>query len=164
MERACRIRAQPREQQVVVDSGDRPPPTLADRLNHLFRTVRGATGREYSNDEVATTIGSEQGVSISASYIWYLRTGQRDNPTLRHFEALATFFGVPAAYFFDDSAAERVDAELALAIAMRAAGVRDLALRAAGLSTASLNMIADVIQRVRQLEGLSAPVDKTDRG
>jgi len=136
--------------------------TLADRLNHLFQAVRSKDGREYSNEEVAGTITREQGVSISASYLWYLRTGQRDNPTLKHLNALAAFFGVPSAYFFDDVVAERVDGELAVATAMRDTGVRDVALRAAGLSAQSLDAIAEVIRRVRQLEGLASSDDRHD--
>jgi transcriptional regulator with XRE-family HTH domain len=136
-----------------------PARSLADRLNHLFATVRGRGGREYTNDDVAAAVSADQGISISGSYLWYLRTGARDNPTLKHLTALAAFFGVPPAYFFDDRIAEQVDAELALASAMREAGVRDIALRAAGLSPASLETISDLIERVRQLEGLPPKAD-----
>ncbi|MEV0155146.1 XRE family transcriptional regulator [Micromonospora sp. NPDC050686] len=130
------------------------PGNLADRLNQLFATVRRPDRREYSNEEVASAILQRQGVTVSASYLWYLRTGQRDNPTVRHLNALAAFFGVPTAYFVDDEAARRVDAELAVATAMRDVGVRTVALRANGLSAESLETIRDVIDRVRQLEGL----------
>jgi transcriptional regulator with XRE-family HTH domain len=141
-------------------AGERPERSpLADRLEHLFRTVRESDRREYSNDEVATAISRDQGVSISASYIWYLRTGQRDNPTLKHLTALATFFGVPAAYFFDDHTHREVVAELALLTAMNDAGVRDVALRAAGLSARSLDTISEMITRVRELEGLPTRPD-----
>lgn len=128
--------------------------TLAERLEYLFRTVREPGRREYSNEEVAAAIVRDQGVAISASYIWYLRTGQRDNPTFKHLNALARFFGVPPAYFFDHGTGARVEAELALLTAMKDVGVRDVALRAAGLSPKSLEAITDVISRVRELEGL----------
>jgi transcriptional regulator with XRE-family HTH domain len=128
--------------------------TLAQRLEYLFRTVREPGRREYSNEEVSAAIARDQDVTISASYIWYLRTGQRDNPTFKHLNALARFFGVPAAYFFDDDTTGRVEAELALLAAMKDADVRDVALRAAGLSPQSLGTISDVIARVRELEGL----------
>jgi transcriptional regulator with XRE-family HTH domain len=133
--------------------------TFADRLNYLFRTVRKPDQREYTNEEVANAITQDQGVTISASYLWYLRTGQRDNPTLKHLKALATFFGVPPSYFFDDETAERVEAELALLVAMKDARVRDLALRADGLSPESLDAIREMIARVRELEGLPPHVD-----
>jgi transcriptional regulator with XRE-family HTH domain len=137
-----------------VQSGHRR--TLAERLEHLFQTVHEAGRREYTNEEVSAAIARDQGERISASYLWYLRTGQRDNPTFRHLNALATFFGVPAAYFFDDAKSEQVEAELALLAAMRDAGVRDVALRAAGLSSESLGTIGDVIARVKELEQRSA--------
>jgi transcriptional regulator with XRE-family HTH domain len=107
-----------------------------------------------SNEEVATAIARHQGVKMSGSYVWYLRTGQRDNPTFRHLSALARFFGVPPAYFFDDETSREVDAELGLLTAMRDAGVRDVALRAAGLSAESLAAVTDVINRFRRLERL----------
>src|SRR5438093_3277208 len=102
---------------------ERRPRTVGEKLEHLFRTVRRPDRREYSNEEVASAILGEQGETISSSYIWYLRTGQRDNPTFKHINALARFFGVPPAYFFDDDTTERVEAELALLAAMKDAGV-----------------------------------------
>jgi transcriptional regulator with XRE-family HTH domain len=83
-----------------------------------------------------------------------LRKGVRDNPTKRHLEALADFFGVAPAYFFDDAAARRIDAELALLTAMRDTSVRQIALRASGLSPKSLDAIIEMVERVRELEGL----------
>ncbi|MCX4673516.1 helix-turn-helix domain-containing protein [Streptomyces sp. NBC_01381] len=136
------------------DATASPKRTLADKLNHLFRTVVPAGREPYSTEEAAQAI-TATGVSISGSYIWLLRKGQRDNPTLRHLEALAKFFGVPPAYFFDDETSRSVDEELALLVALRGAGVQDVALRAAGLSPESLSSIAEVIKRVRELEGLS---------
>ncbi|GGX81625.1 helix-turn-helix domain-containing protein [Streptomyces anandii] len=138
-----------------MDGSSAPPPpqTLAGKLNHLFRTVVPAGRGPYSVEEVAKTI-TDTGVPISGSYIWLLRKGQRDNPTLRHLTALARFFGVPPAYFFDDSVTTDVNAELALLTALRDAGVKEVALRAAGVSPRSLASIREVIDRVRELEGL----------
>lgn len=127
---------------------------FADKLQFLFGVVRKSGQREYTNEEVAAMIARDQGVTISASYIWYLRTGQRNNPTFKHVNALARFFGVPPAYFFDDATGARVEAELELLTAMRHAGVRDIALRAVGLSPQSLDTVTDIINRVRELEGL----------
>jgi transcriptional regulator with XRE-family HTH domain len=41
-------------------------------------------------------------LSFSSAYLWQLRTGAKDNPTIRHIEALARFFEVSPAHFFDD--------------------------------------------------------------
>ena len=63
-----------------------------------------------------------------------LRTGRRDNPTKRHLEALAQFFQVPVAYFFDDDQGAAITRELELLGVLRDAGVRSVALRALTLS------------------------------
>jgi transcriptional regulator with XRE-family HTH domain len=86
--------------------------------------------------------------------MYMLRKGERDNPTKKHLEALADFFGVPAGYFFDDVTAARVESELDALVALRDSPVREIALRAAGLSAQSLATIREVVERVRQLEGL----------
>lgn len=127
--------------------------TLADKLNHLFGTVVPSGREPYTTEEVAREI-TAGGVSISGSYIWLLRKGQRNNPTLRHVEALAKFFGVPPAYFFDDKVTASVNADLRLLVALRDTKVQRVALRAAGLSAESLHSITEVIERVRELEGL----------
>ncbi len=131
--------------------------TLAEKLNHLFRAIHPRDRGEYSNEDVAETIRARGGPTISATYLWQLRKGQRDNPTKKHLEALADFFGVSPAYFFDDAAASRINAELELLNALRDAPVRELALRAFGLSSESLSALAEMIERVRQLEGLPDP-------
>lgn len=135
--------------------------SFADRLNHLFRTVHPAGRGEYSSEEVANAIRDRGGPTISATYIWMLRRGTRDNPTKKHLEALSDFFGVPPAYFFDDESAARIDQELAVVTALRDAAVHKVALRAAGLSQESLTALADMIDRVRTLEGLP---DEPNRG
>jgi transcriptional regulator with XRE-family HTH domain len=128
--------------------------TLADKLDRLFRTVRPRDGGEFTFEEVAEGIRRRGGPTVSATYVWQLRKGLRDNPTKKHLEALADFFGVAPSYFFDDGAAVRIDRELQLLAALRDAGVRQLALRARGLSPESLTTIASMIERVRQLEGV----------
>jgi transcriptional regulator with XRE-family HTH domain len=136
---------------------ERPAPmTLAEKLDRLFSTLHAPDGGELTFEEVADGIRRRGGPTVSATYIWQLRKGLRDNPTKKHVEALAAFFGVPPAYFFDDEAAARIDAELRLLAALRDTRVRQLALRAVGLSAESLTTIAAMIERVRQLEGLHA--------
>ena len=131
---------------------------MADRLNHLFETVHPAGRGPYSNEEVARAIRA-QGGDISRAYLSYLRNGDRTNPTLLHLEALARFFGVPAAYLFDDAVASETDAQLEVAVALRNAGVRAVALRVAGLSPRGLHAVAAMIDQVRQLEGLAGEQD-----
>ena len=137
----------------VAESGDPPRRSLAEKLDHLFATVHPAKG-EYTHQQVADAILEAGGPTISATYLWQLRNGKRDNPTMRHLEALSMFFGVPPTYFFDDEVTERIDAELELLASLRDASVRQIALRAAGLSKESIGTIVDMIDRVRKLEGL----------
>ncbi|MEU9254936.1 helix-turn-helix domain-containing protein [Streptomyces sp. NPDC048270] len=138
----------------MTNPDDKPTGSLADKLNHLFDTTAPAGRGPYTGEEVARAI-TASGVPISGSYIWLLRKGQRDNPTLRHIEGLARFFGVPPAYFFDDEVTATVDSELALLAAMRDAQVQRVALRTAGLSERSMRSINELIERVRELEGLA---------
>ena len=133
---------------------------LAERLNRLFAMVRARGGREYSNEQVAVEIGRVQGVVISQSYIWQLRKGKKDNPTLRHLQALADFFGVPAAYFFDDAVAARVDAQLGDLVTEQARrGSHDprddvavMAMRAGELSPERRQQVMDLLDVVYRLE------------
>jgi transcriptional regulator with XRE-family HTH domain len=125
--------------------------TLAQKIETLFETIRRTTGEPHSNEEVAAACQSATGESFSRVYLWQLRTGRRDNPTKRHLEALAAFFQVPAAYFFDDDQSAVIQNELELLAALRDSTVRQVALRAVTLSpegTASvLRMIEDIQRR-----------------
>ncbi|KQV21656.1 MULTISPECIES: helix-turn-helix domain-containing protein [unclassified Kitasatospora] len=126
--------------------------TLADRIDRLFAVVRGPDREPYSNEEVARACREATGESFSATYLWQLRTGRRDNPTKRHLEALAQFFQVPPAYFFDDEQSARIAEELQLLGALRDAGVRDVALRAVSLSPEGLGTISDMIEIIARRE------------
>ena len=129
--------------------------TLADKLDHLFRTHGPGVQAEYTYREVAAGIRAGGGPrKMSASYLWLLRTGVRDNPSRKHLEAIAGFFAVPVNYFFDDALAAEIDADLALVRALRHAPVRQLALRAADLSPEGLEEVAHIVEHVRKLEGL----------
>jgi hypothetical protein len=134
------------------------PKTLANKLDHLFKTVHPANRGEFSYREVAAAIEAQGGPTISASYIHMLRTGGKDNPTKRHIEGLARFFGVPPGYFFDDEEADKIDAQLEVLAAMRDAGVRNIALRAAGLTPRTLDIVRGMIESARQLDGLERDV------
>lgn len=150
---------------VSISEAEVPRPTsLSQKLDNLFRTVHPSNRGEYTFEEVAEEIRARGGPTISATYIWQLRKGLRDNPTKKHLEALADFFSVSPAYFFDDEAAARIDAELALLVALRDGSVRRLALRAFGLSADSLATIASMVERVRKLEGLPEGEPETVEG
>lgn len=129
--------------------------SLAEKLDYLFRVVHPRGRGEYTYREVSEAINeSGAGVTISVSYLWQLRNGEKANPTIRHVEALARFFGVPPSYFMDDAATDEVRDQLALLAAMRDSEVRNIALRAGDLSSAALKMIKNVVEATRQIEGL----------
>ncbi|WP_035737106.1 helix-turn-helix domain-containing protein [Glycomyces arizonensis] len=144
----------------MTEDHSRDDSSFAFKLNQLFETISAPGGNAYTNDEVAGAI-TEGGTPISGSYIWMLRKGQRDNPTLRHIEALAHFFGIPVSYFFDDELGREVERDLKLLAALKDAEVRRIALRSADLNERSLHIVTDIIDRVRELENKSE--DDTDR-
>jgi len=131
-----------------------PASTLADKISKLFAASHRRGERPIKVEEVVETINSWGGVTISTAYLYLLKSGKRDNPGKAHLEALARYFGVSPAYFFDDAIAREVDAQLTLLMAMREAGVAHLALRAAALSPAAREAIAGMVEHARRLEGL----------
>ncbi|CAL9278664.1 helix-turn-helix domain-containing protein [Streptomyces sp. SudanB91_2054] len=153
--------------EAVVDED--PDEKLAVRLNHLFATVRAKSGQEYSNEQVASAI-RQAGTPISQSYIWQLRKRKKTNPTLKHLQGLANFFGVPAAYFFDDEVARSVDSKLdallteqaRLAQAVDNGEVRLMALRAGELSPGRRKQVMELLDVVYRLE--QAEQGKSEQG
>lgn len=128
------------------------PPSFADRVNHLFATVRTPDdNREYTNAEVAQATG------VSATYIGYLRKGVRGNPSVDTVRALARFFRVRPSYLVDEELDEQVTepaTDRRLAEALRNPGITRLAMRAAeaDLSPAAIAAIAAMIDEVEKLE------------
>ncbi|HEY0453540.1 helix-turn-helix domain-containing protein [Actinophytocola sp.] len=133
--------------------------SLADKLNHLFATATTRGGQEFSNEQAAAAIVAT-GVTISQSYIWQLRKGKKDNPTFKHLQALAAFFGVPVSYFFDDEVTDRVDQQLEelrteqarLSEIMGSSDAQLMALRAGELSPAGRRQVMDLLDVVHRLE------------
>lgn len=126
--------------------------SLAEKIDALFRVVRRPSHEQFSHEEVAKACREATGESFSATYLWQLRTGRRDNPTKRHLEALAQFFQVPVAYFFDDERGAAIAKELELLGALRDAGVRSVALRAVNLSPQGVDTISDMIDVIARRE------------
>ncbi|MFD9511228.1 helix-turn-helix domain-containing protein [Streptomyces mirabilis] len=134
--------------------------TLAQKLEHLFVTTTPNGQKAPSHEDVATAINIAAGErAISGTYIWQLRTGRKTNPTKKHLEALARYFGVSPAYFLDDAETQRIDEQLALLQALKENDVRTIALRAHELSTSSRQTLAGVVSHLRKLEGLGEDPD-----
>lgn len=147
------IPPEPPEDEPPQDASTATGLDLAAKINMLFDRLQDDDGASHSNDVVAEAITST-GTKISTSYLWLLRTGRRRNPGKQHLEAIATYFKVPPGYFFDERIGEEIRAELDLLAAMRKAGVRELALRAADLSPDSVRAISAMVEQARRLERL----------
>nr|WP_245905804.1 helix-turn-helix domain-containing protein [Mycolicibacterium palauense] len=116
--------------------------------------MRKPSDPPLSNVAAAEAITAKTGVSISAAYLWQLRSGVKTNPTVTHLRAIAQFFGVTPSYLIDPGIDPEIDAQLNLLQAMRDAGVRDLAMRASGLTPQALNSLRAMVDHARQLEQL----------
>jgi transcriptional regulator with XRE-family HTH domain len=127
---------------------------LAVKLNKLFEVMRKPSLPQLSNVAAAEAITKQTGVSISSAYLWQLRNGMKTNPTVQHLRAIADFFGVPPSYLIDRDTDQKIDAQLNLLQALRDSGVRDLAMRAHGLTPQALNSLAAMVDHARQLEQL----------
>ncbi len=127
---------------------------LAGKLNKLFEVMRSPSQPVLSNAAAAEAITEKTGVSISPAYLWQLRSGLKANPTVAHLRAIAEFFGVSASYLIDAEVDEHLEAQLELLQALRDAGVRDLAMRASGLTDAALANLVAMVDHVRELEKL----------
>jgi transcriptional regulator with XRE-family HTH domain len=135
-----------------------PDGLLARRLDHLFRTVHPATRKPYTPADVAVAMNEAAGERVtSGTYLWQLRTGRKDNPTYKVLIGLADFFGVSPTYFFDDTTVEKGVLPPELVAALRDDAVRDIALRAAGLSERSLQVIAETVSLARERDEAGRP-------
>lgn len=124
-------------------------PNLADKLQHLFRTIpQGAGAGWYTNEAMVRALAA-RGVVVTVQHLSSLRNGRRDNPSAKMLAAIADVFGVPLDYFFDEEAEKRVNDELdTLAQLRRAGGLR---LRG-GLDAEGLASLLAAIQRVHDLD------------
>src|SRR6478609_11085086 len=135
-------------------AGDRDPvPSLAERLDLLFRMMHGPGQPEPQYQEVADAIAAAGGPSVGGAYLYMLRTGRRTSPRIELLTGLAKYFGVPVSYLLGDDGDE-VGEELRLLLALRGSDVRQLALRSQGLSADSRKAIAAMIEQLRRAEGL----------
>ena len=121
---------------------------FADKLVQLFRVIRAADGREFSPEHVAAWVRANTEVTISASYLYMLRRGERENPTKDHIEALAAFFGIPPSYFFNESLGARMSEELELLAALRDSDVRFVAVRTAELHDDARRSVAAMLREM----------------
>lgn len=110
---------------------------LVRRVNRLFEARRLAGGGSWSNAEVAARAAAH-GYDISAAAIQQIRSGRRNNPTVRLLRGLAAAFEVPVTYFFES---DDVDTSDQL--------VQEIHARSGGLSVRATHLIADLVQELQ---------------
>ncbi len=129
-------------------------PTLAEVIDKLFKTIKRPNGREHSMEEVAKRCAAwlrerGQAKSFSKEYVRQLRYGIATNPTKSHLEALAAFFEVDPAIFFDSQRSRQIQADLELLAALRDADVHAVALRALSLTPAHRAQVLDLMRTLQ---------------
>jgi len=73
---------------------------------------------------------------------------------MKHLQALARFFQVSPAYFFEEELTQFPETEVRLLAASRRETLRRLAVTLLGLSDESLDAVLNLACRMRYLEGL----------
>jgi len=150
--------------------GDAPLAALDGELARLYRLASTgkraaalrssqAKWREERNGcataaDVAGQINKRAGKNIiSATYVWQLRVGRADNPTVNRLKALAEFFHVPASYLLggDDELDRRTEAELDDLELMQRHRVRQVAYQMASLADDGQAAVQDLALRIAEL-------------
>ncbi|MFJ9363905.1 XRE family transcriptional regulator [Nocardia sp. NPDC101769] len=132
---------------------------FSERLEYLFRTMPNPKGRRYTADEIARR-ATELGYPISAVYVAQLRSGLKQNPSLKHAAGLAAAFGVDIRFFTDDEVWQRGRQEIEFLRLSSSPDLESIAFRAVDLSQQSLASLTDYLRFLRVQEGL--PADPPD--
>lgn len=138
---------------------------LATKIDKLITEIGG-----LSHDRIAQEIKAAGGPTISGAYLWQLRTGARDNPTLHHLQALSKYFSdkldlvVALDYFSPDAPVERpweaaernrqveeLEGEHELTVRLEDRGIRHIASRYGSVSPTVQRQILAIV------DTLSAP-------
>lgn len=136
---------------------------ISERLTHLITTLYPDERARPGYARLAKEIRETTGGALSGTYLWELATGKKHNVTVEQLGVLAEYFGVPPEYFFNETTAARVNAQLRLATALRDAKVRSLALRAEGLSGETLDALLTMVDQARKLHHLPAVEEPTTK-
>jgi len=127
----------------AVDQGRR---SFADKLSYLIKTVHPPDRGSYSYREIAAGIADHPG-AMTAAHINQLTIGKQPHPRIHHVEALASFFGVPVTYFFDDAA--QIADQITLITVWRDTEARRIAERVVELSPRDRNTVTTLIDTLR---------------
>lgn len=136
---------------------------IAERLDHLFATVRPGT-RPYTLKEVADGINARLGERLlTVQYLSQLRRGDRDQPSLRVLQAIADWFGIHYSYFTAEDVTRPSADELRVRKLMQDTDLRTIMFRSDGISPPKRKMILDMLETIREAEGLPPAQADTPR-
>ncbi|MGH3826284.1 MAG: XRE family transcriptional regulator [Pseudonocardiaceae bacterium] len=127
---------------------DQGKPSFGDRLAYLIETVHPPDRGPYSYREIAAGIAEHPG-AMTAAHINQLVRGKQPHPRIHYVEALASFFGVPVNYFFDDEVTTRIDDQIAQVSAWRDQEARHIAERVVQLTPRDRNTVTNLIDSMR---------------
>jgi ESX-1-secreted protein regulator len=140
--------------------------SFAGRLNAIFETMHPRDRGPWENSEVAAAIKAKgTGVTCSPTYLWHLRNGTRDNPTLKHLHALAEFFHVPiVALVGTPEEAAAVHAQMDLVRFVREyPWLEELVTLLLSLNPDGQQAVVGLIRDLATIPGLAQPAPSTSR-
>jgi len=114
--------------------------TFAQKLEKLFKTITKSNGEEYSREEIE--VGTNK--AITSSYLYRLRTGKSTNPTIDKVQAIADFFNIDPAYFFEEDDKEPTPDPNRL--------VANIAFRASHMDMKAVEDMLQMIKTLREAE------------
>lgn len=125
--------------------------SFGEKLAHLIDTVHPPDRGPYSYREIEAGIAEHPG-AMTAAHINQLVKGKQPHPRVHHVEALATFFGVPVNYFFDDDLADKIDDQISQISAWGDDEARRIAERVVELSPRDRSTVNSLIDNLRNYE------------
>jgi transcriptional regulator with XRE-family HTH domain len=131
-----------------VTGPDQDRPSFAGKLACLIETVHPPDRGPYSYREIAAGIAGHPG-AMTAAAIHQLVSGKQPHPRIHYVEALASFFGVPVTYFFDEDAAARITDQITQLSAWRDTEARHIAERVVELGPRDRHTVTNLIDTLR---------------
>ncbi len=122
--------------------------TFADRLNFAFRTITQEDGAEYTPEDIQEASDK----AVTASYVWRLRSGKADNPTIKVVKVLSDFFGVQPSFFLDDLKEDEADS-----------APNRILMRSAGLSEADQQILLEMAKQIKRVRAEYSQKEREDR-
>ncbi|MDJ0383251.1 helix-turn-helix domain-containing protein [Streptomyces sp. G-G2] len=155
--------------------------TIGEKLDYLIKALHPQGRGPYVSREIEALIkqrAADGDPTVTHATISNIRSGKITNPGADSLRALASFFGVPVGYFFDDAVSGPIDERIReikgdvdraaagedLANALEDKEVRAVLFRLGGLSTTALRGIKGMVDTYRAAEGLPRVNSKTVKG